>query len=85
MLYHAQGHFLATHKKPLFTDKIEAWRSGPVVKNVYDRFEKYGNLAIDFKELENFDNTIYTKEHIDTLAFVYNKYNTQKTIKSMFE
>ena len=42
LLYYAQGHFLATYKKPLFDDKIEAWKYGPVVKEVYDKFKIYG-------------------------------------------
>ena len=75
LLYYAQGHFLATYQKPLFNDKIEAWEYGPVVKNVYDSFKKYGKLAIDFKELDNFKSDIYTEEHLDTLPFVFNKYN----------
>ena len=38
-------------------------------------FKIYGNLAIDFKELDNFDSSIYTQEHLDTLPFVFNRYN----------
>lgn len=75
LLYYAQGHFLATYQKPLFNEKIEAWKYGPVVKKVYDRFKKYGNLAIDFKELVNFNSELYSEEHLDTLPFVFNRYN----------
>ncbi|KPH55505.1 Panacea domain-containing protein [Helicobacter pullorum] len=75
LLYYAQGHFLATYKKPLFDDKIEAWKYGPVVKEVYDKFKIYGNLAIDFNELDNFNSSLYTDEHLDTLPFVFNRYN----------
>ena len=75
LLYYAQGHFLATYQIPLFNEKIQAWKYGPVVKEVYDRFKIYGNLAIDFKELDNFDSSIYTQEHLDTLPFVFNRYN----------
>ena len=49
LLYYAQGHFSALYDEPLFEERIEAWRYGPVVKNVYDRFAKYTNLAIDFR------------------------------------
>lgn len=75
LLYYAQGHFLATYGKPLFKDKIEAWKYGPVVKNVYDKFKHYGRNSIDFNELDNYNDSLYTKEHLDTLPFVYNKYN----------
>lgn len=32
MLYYAQGYSLALFNKPLFDDRIEAWKHGPVVK-----------------------------------------------------
>ena len=76
LLYYAQGHFFALYDEPLFEERIEAWRYGPVVKNVYDRFAKYTNLAIDFKELENYNAKLYTKEHLDTLPFLFNRYNS---------
>ena len=76
LLYYAQGNFLATLDKPLFNDKIEAWRHGPVVKNVYDRYKKYGKLAIDFIELDNFQSEKYNDDHVDVLAYVFNKYNS---------
>lgn len=77
LLYYAQGHYLAIFDKVLFDDDIEAWKYGPVVKNVYDVFKVYGNLAIDFKELDNFKRELYTEEHLDILPFVFNKYNIQ--------
>lgn len=76
MLYYAQGEFLAFFDVALFPEKIEAWKHGPVVKKIYDNFRKYGKLAIDFKELENFRSEIYTKEHLDFLPFIYKKYNS---------
>lgn len=76
MLYYAQGHFLAFFDKPLFSEKIEAWKHGPVVKVIYDKFCKYGKLAINFKELDSYKREIYTKEHLDFLPFIYKKYNS---------
>ncbi|MDD6056611.1 MAG: DUF4065 domain-containing protein [Helicobacteraceae bacterium] len=74
LLYYAQGEFLAIFNKPLFSDKIEAWKYGPVVKSVYEKFKVYGRLAIDFKELENFKSEVYNKEALDFLPFFYKKY-----------
>lgn len=75
MLYYAQGHYLAIFGKPLFDDPIEAWDYGPVVKAIYDKFKKYGRLAIDFNELENFNASLYDETHLDILPFVFKKYN----------
>ena len=37
LLYYCQGWYLAWYGKPLFQDRIEAWRDGPVVPSIYHR------------------------------------------------
>lgn len=41
LVYYAQGWTLAWTGSPLFQDEIEAWKNGPVIRNVWSRF-KYG-------------------------------------------
>ncbi len=43
ILYFAQGFHLATSDKVLFSEQIFAWEFGPVVKQVYHTYKKYGN------------------------------------------
>lgn len=47
ILYYAQGWYLANSSRPLFGEKIWAWKYGPVVREVYDAYHLYGaqNLA----------------------------------------
>lgn len=37
LVYYSQSWHLARENEPLFDDPIEAWRQGPVVKNLYDK------------------------------------------------
>lgn len=46
LLYYAQGICLSMTGKRMFTNKIYAWDHGPVVKEVYDIYKKYGNEYI---------------------------------------
>lgn len=46
ILYFIQGWSLSSYGKPAFTGEIEAWRHGPVVRSVYDKFRKYGRQPI---------------------------------------
>ncbi|MFI9007390.1 type II toxin-antitoxin system antitoxin SocA domain-containing protein [Actinosynnema sp. NPDC053489] len=39
LLYYAQAWYLAEHGEPLFDARIEAWRRGPVVPEVYQRHQ----------------------------------------------
>ena len=46
LLYEAQGQSLAQNEHPLFKEKIHAWKHGPAVKEVYNKFKDY--IPIDF-------------------------------------
>jgi uncharacterized phage-associated protein len=48
LLYYAQGYFVALHgvARPLFSEKVYAWKHGPVVKAVYNHYSTYGNKAL---------------------------------------
>lgn len=81
MLYYAQGNFLSIVGEPLFDDIIEAWKYGPVVKKIYDKFKKYGKHAIGYQELDNFRLDIYNGVHLDILPFVFNKYNIYSALE----
>ena len=75
LLYYAQGISLAIHDKPLFRENIVAWPHGPVVKEVYDIFCKYGRNFIDISEDEYnafFNDT--QKEIEDTGKIIENIY-----------
>lgn len=46
LLYFAQGYMLKRYNKPLFKEKIEAWKFGPVVPVVYHSFKACGKNPI---------------------------------------
>lgn len=50
LLYYAQGWHLAVFGEPLFAGRIEAWKHGPVVREVYPTFSGYGARGIDPEE-----------------------------------
>jgi len=70
LLYYAQGWYLANLNKPLFKDKIEAWKYGPAIPSIYHQFKGYGSESLCSKG-------------IDTSAA--DKIETDKTIKSFLD
>ena len=46
LLYFAQAISLSLNNKPLFEDKIEAWKFGPVVPAVYQALKQFGNQPV---------------------------------------
>lgn len=77
LLYFAQGWSLVKLGKPLFSEKIEAWEFGPVVKNVYKNLQTHGAGSImnsgDFKLSK------FKKEEINLLLDVFMKYRNDST------
>ena len=48
LLYYSQGCWVAINgaTKPLFREKIYAWKHGPVVQAVYNHYSSYGPAAL---------------------------------------
>lgn len=44
--YFAHGSYLAKYRKPLIDAKIEAWQYGPVFREIYHEFKKFGDKPI---------------------------------------
>lgn len=68
LLYFSQGKFLAKTEQPLFSEDIEAWDLGPVVKNVYSTFKVCGSFPIT-----NFDIKFESKKIAETTKDFINK------------
>lgn len=46
LLYYVQGKYLSVYGNPAFEEKIEAWKYGPVVADVYHTFKECGQFPI---------------------------------------
>ena len=71
LLYFAQGWHMARYGKPLFEEKIEAWKYGPVVPSVYSAYNQYGPDALhDVSPAED----AFTEEELGLLMDVIREY-----------
>ena len=56
LVYIAHGWHLALLDKPLIEDPVEAWRWGPVIKDLYHEFKEFGRTPITKKATDlNFE------------------------------
>lgn len=46
LVYISHGWHLEMRKRPLFSNRIEAWRHGPVIPDVYNAFRSQGIYAV---------------------------------------
>lgn len=54
LLYYCYSEYLIKTGKQLFSDKILAFKYGPVVEDIFHKYRHYGSSAIDYKEDEEF-------------------------------
>jgi len=52
LLYYCQGWHLAETGRPLFSERIEAWATGPVVPDAFVAFKRFAWLPIPNEEVE---------------------------------
>jgi uncharacterized phage-associated protein len=84
LLYYVQGFHLAMYNKPLFKEDIVAWQYGPVVKEAYHHFKKYGSGHIEIPD-DDFDKyyTEFTQEETDLICDVWNNYGQYSAYRLM--
>lgn len=61
ILYYIQINFYRILDKPAFTNRIEAWKYGPVIPDVYDIYKVYGDSKICLFSF-GIENTFSNKE-----------------------
>lgn len=78
LLYFAQGWSLATRGKPLFDEDIEAWKFGPVVRDVYRTFNYSGRNPI-VETADDFDLNNIPEDDFRLMLDVFTNYMNDST------
>lgn len=71
LVYVAHGWHLEVFKTPLFKNRIEAWKLGPVIPDVYNAFRPQG---VDITAGVPFSETRFETEDESLLCEIYNIY-----------
>jgi uncharacterized phage-associated protein len=79
LLYLSQGFFLAIYDEPLFLSKIEAWRHGPVVPEIYQQYKGHGSDAIQIPKSFDVDKVSKRAQKLlDEVWDVYGQFSAWK-------
>ena len=75
LLYYAQGFFLAMQNgQPLFSEDIKAWKQGPVVRDVYEKYRRYRSNPIDSPDdLDPSEFPPEVREILDAVSDLYGR------------
>lgn len=76
LVYYAQGFHLALYDEQLFPERIEAWKHGPVVPDLYHALKQFGADPVRLDGEFNPDNyTPKVRELLDEIYSVYGQYS----------
>ncbi len=83
LLYYSQAvHLVCNNREPLFHNKIEAWRYGPVVPDVYHKYKSYGFDIIDIENNDsNLEDMHIEKNELETLDMVLAYYGEMSSMQ----
>jgi len=84
LLYYVQGFHLAIHNEPIFNEDIYAWQYGPVVKEAYYHFKKYGSGHIEIND-DDFEKYYveFTDAETELICDVWNVYGQYSAYRLM--
>lgn len=78
ILYYIQGWYLGFKDKPVFDEDILAWKYGPVVREVYDKFAPFGAQNIATSTYQPQTDCTFSQDDSDLINAVWDKYKGYK-------
>jgi uncharacterized phage-associated protein len=80
LTYIAHGWMLALYQRPLIFDRIEAWKYGPVIPDLYRALRDYGSGNVTAPLREAMRSTPLDAEERDLVRQVYERYGKKNGI-----
>ena len=74
LVYYCQGWYLARNTAPLFSEDLEAWKMGPVCRDLY-ALHRRKNWVAEWPQGTANELTALQKMHIDAVVDVYGAYS----------
>jgi len=74
LVYTAHGWMLGINSRPLIKEPVEAWRYGPVIRELYRNIKQFRNNPIDPDALPEIDEVEFDNDETDVMNEVLSEY-----------
>jgi len=78
LVYYAQAWHYTIHGEALFEEPIQAWKRGPVVRSLYDRFSSvlpYNSILPIYQQLDLVEFPEKTEALLDDIKHIYGEHS----------
>ena len=85
MLYFIQGFYYSSTNEPFIEEDFEAWPYGPVIRNAYIEYSRFGSLLITDVESDRVNNIDFLpddKSFLDDIISSLNKYSASELVNA---
>ncbi len=74
LTYIAHGYYLGFFNKPLIQNRIQAWKYGPVIPELYGVIKRFGTSSVDIELMDLYsENTLNDKDE-EFISLLWNAY-----------
>jgi uncharacterized phage-associated protein len=81
LVYISHGWSLSMRSTDLFKDRIEAWKYGPVIPDLYQATKHFGRSPIPHSKIDTEKASSVDRETLDFLRDVFDKYGDKSGIE----
>lgn len=81
LAYIAHGWMLGLYQRPLITDRIEAWKYGPVIPDLYRALKDYGSGFVTTEIPERVRSAPLDARERDLIEQVYKRYGNKNGVQ----
>ena len=78
LLYFAHVIHLVKHNRALFTDTVEAWKYGPSIDSVYEKYKEYKAGVLPDETINENDFTESEISSVDSAIDLFDKYSARE-------
>ena len=74
LTYIAHGYYLGFFDRSLFSNKVEAWKYGPVIPELYGVIKRFRSMAVDIELVDLYSEHEVSQEDREFLASMWQSY-----------
>ncbi|MBU2915864.1 Panacea domain-containing protein [Reichenbachiella agariperforans] len=74
LTYIAHGYYLGFFNKPLIQNRVQAWKYGPVIPELYGVIKRFGTSSVDIELMDLYSEKDLSEKDEEFISLLWNAY-----------